>query len=178
MKKKNKINKSIHKLDPTSDRYRICPYCQEPHMVNHLSKDYCCDEHADAHYNEKRRLQKHAESMLNKKDKIFFMMPSKCNNNETPKLIDEEEEKTVAEPPETVFDTLKIDPDKGTVFHIKALEAIGVDLFKYSTKINLGKEYNGQKQFAVMFKNYKITRVKNDKVHVQKVINFKQLKKK
>lgn len=45
-------------LDKTSEYYRICPYCKEEFMADHMSREYCNDQCGDNFNNRKKRLAK------------------------------------------------------------------------------------------------------------------------
>ena len=60
-------NKPIMKLNPESDRYRICPECKVPFMTDHRSRDFHNRKCANDYNNRKKRLAKKAEKMLNYK---------------------------------------------------------------------------------------------------------------
>jgi hypothetical protein len=157
--------KEILKLDPTSDRYRICPYCKKAHMVNHLGRDYCCDAHADKHYNEKRRLKKQAEkiiaeSQIDAKDEISDVTPT---NNLF--LRNEVLEKNIA-----LLGSLNINPVSGNIFKIPYLEAHGCDFNYYSLLLKNENVPDGYTSNSILIKNFKITRIEQDKVKIIKTI--------
>lgn len=171
MKTKNNVNQPIYKLDPTSDRYRICPYCKKPHMVQHLGKDYCCDDHADKHFNEKRRLKNHAETMLEKNQKMedkeienavktISIPPQEISQDE---LRSQGIEKNVA-----IFDNIEIDPIKGSVYEIPYLVRNGVNLKHYSFKLEHNDVAKGNSCSYLIIKNYKIELVTKYKVLIIK----------
>jgi hypothetical protein len=169
--------KNVLKLDPTSDRYRICPYCKKPHMVNHLGKDYCCDVHADKHYNEKRRLKKHAEFMLKEKQKVKVKEEEKINENglsvDLPEMSVDEVKKNGIEKNVAVFDSMEVDPNEGSIYGILYLEGNGVDFKYYSYKINHEDSHEAKSSSYIIIKNYKIERVSKTEVRIIKKINFK-----
>ncbi len=173
---KNKVNQPIYKLDPTSDRYRICPYCQKPHMVSHLGKDYCCDSHADKHYNEKRRLKNHAEKMLVDKQKVEDKEIDKPENIESVPMVEispEQVRKNGIEKNVAIFDAIEVDPDIGSIYERLYLEGNGVDFHYYSyIQKNEGVRFGIESNYLII-KNYKIERVSKNEVRITKKINFK-----
>ena len=56
--------KSVFKLDPLSERYRVCPECVTPFMTRHLGRDFCCKKHANDYNNRNKRLAKHAIDVI------------------------------------------------------------------------------------------------------------------
>lgn len=57
----------IMKLNPESDRYRICPECKISFMTDHGSRHFHTKKCANDYNNRKKRLTKEAEKMLNHK---------------------------------------------------------------------------------------------------------------
>ena len=56
--------KSVFKLDPTAERYRVCPECEKPFMTPHLGRDYCSKKCANDHNNRNKRHDKHAADVI------------------------------------------------------------------------------------------------------------------
>ncbi len=169
--------KNIPKLDPSSDRYRICPYCGEGHLVPHLSQDYCCPDHATRHYNEKRRLNKQAETIINAEKLNKAIVVEKKDNGMAiitkPPLSPEEEKKIGIEKNVSIFNQLPIDDENGTDFKITQLEAIGVNFRNYSSLHKNENVANGYTSNFLLIKNYKICRIEKDIVKIEKTINLK-----
>ena len=174
---KKKTTKPIYKLDPTSDRCRVCPYCKKPHMVNHLSKDYCCDSHADKHYNEKRRLKNHAESMLKEEQEAIIKegegIEKKTPSIAQPEISAEEVKKNGIEKNVEVFDRMEVDPNEGSIYGILYLEGNGVDFRCHSFKINNEDSTTGKFSNYIIIKNYKVERMSKTDVRITKKISFK-----
>ena len=57
--------KAIRKLNPDSDRYRICPECKIPFMTEHRGRDFHPGKCADDYNNRKKKLAKQALEMSN-----------------------------------------------------------------------------------------------------------------
>ncbi len=55
--------KAIRKLNPESDRYRICPECKIPFMTEHRGRDFHPGKCADDYNNRKKKLAKQAQEM-------------------------------------------------------------------------------------------------------------------
>ncbi len=64
---KNEImkTKAIRKLNPESDRYRICPECKIPFMTEHRGRDFHSGKCADDYNNRKKKLAKQSLGMSN-----------------------------------------------------------------------------------------------------------------
>ena len=56
--------KSVYKLDPTSDRYRICPECKIAFMTKHRGSDFHTPKCADDYNNRIKKLNKHANDLI------------------------------------------------------------------------------------------------------------------
>lgn len=52
------MNQLPYKIDPSSDRYRICPYDGVEFMTSHRSRIFCNPKCADEYHNRKKRLEK------------------------------------------------------------------------------------------------------------------------
>ena len=65
---KTMASKSIYKLDPTSDRYRVCPECKKAFMTNHRSRDFDSKKCANEYNNRIKKLQKHALDVMSNSD--------------------------------------------------------------------------------------------------------------
>ena len=175
-------------LDPTSDRYRICPHpeCGKEHMVKHRSRQYCCDEHADDHYNIIRRLkEKEGNSTTNNLIPAQPVLPADPNYNSAvnENLAEKNEITAPAEIGSSVknayiknikiLDTLEIHPEKGTVFFIEDLWSLGLDFTIFS---GLGLLHNIATSYNCRFMQmgfYRIYRVEYSHVLIKKIINLK-----
>jgi hypothetical protein len=121
------MKKSVYKLDPTSDRYRVCPNpeCEKKHMVTHRGKDYCSNECADTDYNRKRRLTNHVVSMLSNGGTIGSIQKEQQAVTVNKELSDEEW-KVKMKANMDILNQLEIDPEEGTIFGIQDILDKGV----------------------------------------------------
>lgn len=133
-------------LDPTSDRYRICPLprCRKPHMVSNRGRDYCCDEHADEHYNMIRKYIKLNYNNTTNKT-IDVSIASHQTAQPIPNCKPDQEWQTAFEKNMTILNELNLDPKKGTKFNIDFLVGLGFNFFVHSSRVvlhNIDSKYN------------------------------------
>jgi len=141
---------ALPKLDPTSDRFRICPNCKIQFMTNHLSRDFCNDKCADDYYNKHRRLTKQAtviveeNKMMKPHQEVLATSSSPPTNNDLEKNIQ-------------ILDQLKINPEKGSFFSQEELNSLGFNFFANS---GTGKvPDNDPACHYVSFAQYRIFRI-------------------
>jgi hypothetical protein len=65
---------SSYKMDPSSDRYRVCPNDGFEFMAFHRSEKFCCPQCADEFHNEKRRLA--AQQLIQNKTSVLTAVPT------------------------------------------------------------------------------------------------------
>ena len=161
--------KSVFKLDPASDRYRICPGCQKPHMVSHRGKDYCSDQCADTHYNTKRKHEKQAELMLAVKKEVAE--PVVILSQGGPVELLPETDPVWAENMKTnlaILDGFTLDDKNGSVFWIDDLVQRGFKFGAYSTQGKLHNIPAGIRCAFLVYRNYRAYRIDVDKVLIKK----------
>jgi hypothetical protein len=144
-------------LDPLSDRYRICPNpsCRKPHMVRNKGRDYCCDKCADEHYN------------LNREYRNLYKAEKEIEIETENAVIKSENQKVVNWKPDPdwltahnktieVFNSLTIDPVKGTKYNLDHLVSLGANLLTYSA---IGNLHNIDEKYAcksLVFDDYRL----------------------
>ena len=172
-----KAVKSVFKLNPESDRYRICPNCKTGHMVSHRTQDFCSKGCCDEYNNLKKKLQKQSEEMLTRPDTIVQeVKPTVLETNPiTPKV--EIKPEPIAAPPLQLTDfekniqllnRLKIDLKDGTCYLIQDLLKNGFNFFAL-TKVE--KLYNipaSKEAFCKIFGKYRMYLLNNEKVLIAK----------
>lgn len=150
------MKKNSLKIDPTSPYYRVClfPRCSQPFMTTR-GRIYCCDKCADDHYNENRKLKKLKleRRSMDFEEEAPITIPEgsvppsvKKSEPEAPSINQNQLEKNIE-----VFSSLSIDKKNGTIYSIKFLEDLEVDLRHYSYFFPLCNVKNG---FCVMFGNF------------------------
>ena len=102
------------KLDPASDRYRICPYDGVQYMAHHRGMIFCCDKCADEFHNRLKR-QKLSDKNLEVAVTQIKFVPSE----HPPPKVETGKELTVTE--------IKSDPIKPRTHNLKILDLLQVD---------------------------------------------------
>jgi hypothetical protein len=175
MKESNKENNQadnpapFFKLEPLSDRYRVCPYCKTAHMVKHLGRDYCTDKCADNHYNEKRRLKKQVESMLS--GKIVTMYEGWDTSTEEQLELEELKNKVIQNNVK-ILNSLDIEDDGNNLYKIPNIESVGLDFNHYSVLMKNDMVLGHNISFYILMENYKIERVTKEEVRITRTISF------
>ncbi|UPT69036.1 MAG: hypothetical protein M0D57_10625 [Sphingobacteriales bacterium JAD_PAG50586_3] len=130
---------STFKLDPQSDRYRICPYCKNPHMVVHRNADFCNRKCANDFHNRNKKIAKELSALLGP------LEPSAVTEESTISIV------PVLTPSQVniqIFDSFEIEPGDELEVHFDELEIKGFDFDgKYASGrgnlFNMHKKYNG-----------------------------------
>jgi ribosomal protein S27AE len=118
--------KSDYKMDPKSDRYRVCPNCGIEFMTDHLSRIFCGDGCADEFHNRKKR-----DAQLNGMEAETNPPVSAIHSTNNPgsDLVNNMK----------ILDALPIDKEEGNVFHVEQLDQLGLNLNYFSGR---GELYN------------------------------------
>jgi hypothetical protein len=174
--------KSVYRLDPNSDRYRICPNpeCKKPHMVSHRGKDYCCDKCADDDYNRKRRLDNHAVSMMTMggsvnqiaNKQVEERKESLPTNLAPTKSLNEEQWQEAMKINLGILHDLELDPIDGTCFWINDFVEKGFNFDAHST-VGLLHNYPRNKNGSyLIFQNYQMFCLENDSILIMNTNNL------
>lgn len=145
--------KSPYKLDPNSDRYRVCPNDGVPFMANHRSTIFCNEKCADEYHNLKKK-EKIENTLMNEvKEALNADVPASKPVQEKSEVV----ENIIPPPVQTIdpykknieiLNKYKFDPIYGTNVHLEWLWEIGIDLDAISGK---GKLYNIDGSFNCHF---------------------------
>lgn len=160
-------------LDPLSDRYRVCPNCQTPHMVRNKGRDFCSDRCADQHYNARRRLMKQAEP---KHPEVTPTLTAPLNSN------DESAALTVASAQEPVLversrceqilDDFKV-PHGGALIPLQRLIEKGFDFDKYTSRTALNSSADERVHYKLTYGIYSLHRLDPQNILVAIIDNSK-----
>ena len=143
---------SIYKLNPDSDRYRICKYCETEFMTSHRSRKYCDNDNhcSNEYHNALKRYKRDMKKLNDEIEKQQQLEASEKIIKETNQVIIEETiettvEETINETDETILksnisilESLNV-PVKGTKYTVEALDSYG---YKFSTFTGRGKLFN------------------------------------
>ena len=118
--------KSDYKLDPESERYRICLNCGIEFMTDHLNRIFCNDKCTDEFHNRKKRNAQLNGMEADESSLVSVVDPPK---NPSAGLVNNMK----------ILDALPIDKEEGSVFHVEQLDQLGLNLNYFSGR---GKLYN------------------------------------
>jgi hypothetical protein len=159
-------------LDPLSMYYRICPYCKRPHMVKNRGRDFCSDRCADTYYNVHRRDLKQAEKIIAEKGMVTDV------NSKQPIVI-EESKIDYGENLNYRFthninllNSLSIDLNKGTIYHIPDLVRMNFDFSIYEARNPLFNTGLENQCFYLTFKNFRMYLLEINKVLIFKTTEY------
>lgn len=139
MKKVNNITRNKEaEIDKTSEYFRICPQCDKEFMADHMARKFCDEKCGDDYNNSKKRLLPKLD--VNQVNNIAEPINQLENK---PRHI----EGSLAENLK-ILDSLTIDQDNGTYFHLEELDNKGFDFSKFGGR---GKLYNIAKEFNCHF---------------------------
>lgn len=152
MKKRNHL-----KLDVNSPYYHVClyPECSEPFMSTNSQQLYHDPRCADQHYNLFRKLKK---LKLERREKEFddepiispvtpgVPPPEKTEPTSAFEINPEKVDKNIE-----IFSRLSVDKKNGTIYSIRFVEELGVDLRHYSFFYPL---CNVKRGYCVMYGNF------------------------
>jgi hypothetical protein len=150
---KNQLVGAEVELDPLSNRYRVCPNCQTPHMVRNKGRDFCSDRCADQHYNARRRLLKQALQTVQIKPTEVATTESDTTSAAATdyRACAENHDKNLQ-----ILNSLSIDTKNGTVIHSDDLLSRGFD-FELSS--GRGVLYNIDPSLNCHFMQYGVYRI-------------------
>jgi hypothetical protein len=149
---------SPYKLDPKSDRYRICPNCEKPHMVIHRTSKFCSDKCADEHHNKKKKIEKEQQELERKKQ-----ADENLRLKSALQPVEDRLAKNIV-----ILDNLQVDPEEGTNYLINTLINAG---FNFEFHSGQEKLYNISPEFNchfLLFGPYRLYRTDHTKVLVYK----------
>jgi ribosomal protein S27AE len=137
-------------LDKTSEYYRICPYCKEEFMADHMSREYCNDKCGDNFNNRKKRLVKRINGKLDSSSPttthstIGFEEKIQSNIN--------------------ILNQFKIDKENGIDLPLETLDELGYDSNYFSGRHEIE---NSTIFYRLTVGSYTICRKSHRKVHIE-----------
>lgn len=161
--------KSVFKLDPKSDRYRVCPQCGKGHMVRHRSRDFCSDKCCDDYNNQNKRLLKHTQIQIPTPEEpvintIRFTETAKPQSHQSHgEALTDLQKNTI------ILDKLKIDLKEGSCFYLRDIIKLGLNFNACSSE----RLYNmppGHQANCLISGNYRIYLLDNEMILIAKTI--------
>ena len=149
------MSQSTNNLDKTSEYYRICPYCREEFMADHMSRDFCDEDCGNKFNNRKKRLDR-------RKNKANHEIGSQENNhvNNGSNFGDHVSRNIY------ILHQLSIDPDFGSTLSYEYLESIGFDFNYFNNRIPVKPNLN---KFKIEIGPFSISRIKYNLAHIETI---------
>ncbi|MGZ4055310.1 MAG: hypothetical protein ACXVDZ_14295 [Bacteroidia bacterium] len=123
--------KSVFKLNPKSDRYRICPECGEGHMVKHRGRDFCSDKCCDDYNNKAKRLLKQSEPQQPITEEIPTNVLPVAEVPKPEVILAPVEILNGVQKNIQILNTLVIDPKEGSACYLNYLMNLGIDFNEF-----------------------------------------------
>lgn len=149
----NRLITTEVELDPLSDRYRVCPNCETPHMVHNKGRDFCSDRCADQHYNARRRLMKQALQTVTL-EAVEVSEPAPEQMSLAP--VENQPKENSYNRNLEILNSLTIDPQRGTMLHAENLLSLGFD---FESSSGRGVLYNIDPGLNCHFMQYGVFRI-------------------
>ena len=149
------MSKSTNSLDKRSEYYRICPFCKEEFMADHMSREFCDDQCGDDFNNRKKRLDR-------RKNMASHELGSQENNhvNNGSNFVDHVSRNIY------ILHQLSIDPDFGSTLSYEYLESIGFDFNYFNNRIPVKPNLN---KFKIEIGPFSISRIKYNLAHIETI---------
>jgi hypothetical protein len=143
---------SIYKLNPDSDRYRVCKYCDTEFMASHRSRKFCDNNNkcSNEFHNALKRYKRDMKKLNDEIEKQRQLDASEkttevSNLNTGEEAIETPHEETINETDESILrsnisilESLNV-PIKGSNYTVEALDTYG---FKFSHFSGRGQLFN------------------------------------
>ncbi|UPT68610.1 MAG: hypothetical protein M0D57_08315 [Sphingobacteriales bacterium JAD_PAG50586_3] len=140
---RNVIKKSSFKLNPLSDRYRICPNCKKGHMITHGKRDFCSDKCNDDYNN---RLKKDLRLLIQSEE--HQVQPNDVIEKIVEPMAEIKPQNQKLRDNIAIIDSYEIEPNGYSIVEMQDLEDAGYDFDVYSGLFRL---YNIPKKYIAFF---------------------------
>ncbi len=149
------MSQSTNNLDKTSEYYRICPYCREEFMADHMSREYCDEDCGNKFNNRKKRLDRRK----NMASQEIVSLENKNINSE--RNFGDHLSRNIY-----ILHQLSIDPDFGSTLSYEYLESIGFDFNYFNSRIPVKPNLN---KFKIEIGPFSISRIKYNLAHIETI---------
>ena len=166
--------RSIYKLNPDSDRYRICKYCDTEFMTSHRSRIFCDDKCSDEYHNALKRYDRDMKKLNDEIEKQQKLEVSEELIEETIETIVEE---TINETDEailksniSILESLNVAVN-GTEYEVEVLDSYGFQFNHYNGR---GQLFNIDPTLNCHFTQvgtFRLCRVKYSKILITNLIH-------
>ena len=171
---RKKPPQSIYKLNPDSDRYRICKYCDTEFMTSHRSRIFCDDKCSDEYHNAHKRYERDMKKLNDVIEKQQKLEVSEELIEETIETIVEE---TINETDEailksniSILESLNVAVN-GTEYEVEVLDSYGFQFNHYNGR---GQLFNIDPTLNCHFTQvgtFRLCRVKYSKILITNLIH-------
>ena len=171
---RKKPPQSIYKLNPDSDRYRICKYCDTEFMTSHRSRIFCDDKCSDEYHNAHKRYERDMKKLNDEIEKQQKLEVSEELIEETIETIVEESiDETVEAKLKSnlsILESLIVAKD-GTKYYFEVLESYGFDFNYYNGRgklFNIDPIHNSH---FIQVGTFRLCRVEYSEILITNLIN-------
>jgi hypothetical protein len=181
-----KINKRppqfLYKLNPESDRYRICKNCATELMASHRTRIFCDDKCSDEYHNAHKRYERDMKKLNDEIDKQQQLEASEELIEETNQVIIEETiettvEETINETDEailksniSILESLNV-AENGTGYTVEALDSYGYKMSHFSGRGQLFNIDSNKNCHFLQVGNFRLCRVEYSKILITNLIH-------
>jgi hypothetical protein len=173
-----KINKRppqfLYKLNPESDRYRICKNCETELMASHRTRIFCDDKCSDEYHNALKRYDRDMKKLNEEIDKQQQLEASEELIEETIEttLLEtiEESDETIIKSNISILESLNVDVN-GTEYEVEVLDSYGFQFNHYNGR---GQLFNIDPSLNCHFTQvgtFRLCRVKYSRILITNLIH-------
>ena len=181
---RKKPPQSIYKLNPDSDRYRICKYCDTEFMTSHRSRKYCDNDNhcSNEYHNALKRYKRDMKKLNDEIDKQQQLEASEELIEETKQDTNEETiettfAETIKESDETILksnisilESLNV-AENGTGYTVEALDSYGYKISHFSGRGQLFNIDSNKNCHFLQVGNFRLCRVEYSKILITNLIH-------
>ena len=149
------MSQSTNTLDKTSEYYRICPYCKEEFMADHMSREYCDEDCGNKFNNRKKRLNR-------RKNMASHELGSQENNS----ISTESNFGDYVSQNIYILHQLSIDPEFGSIVSYEYLDSIGFNFNYINNRIPVKPNLN---KFKIEIGPFSISRIQYNLAHIETI---------
>ena len=149
------MSQSTNNLDKTSEYYRICPYCREEFMAEHMSREFCDEDCGNKFNNRKKRLDR-------RKNLASHEIDSQAKNN----MNNGRNFEDMINQNIYVLYQLSIDPHFGSIVSYEYLDSIGFNFNYINNRIPVKPNLN---KFKIEIGPFSISRYKYNLARIETI---------
>ncbi len=171
---RKKPPQSIYKLNPDSDRYRICKYCDTEFMTSHRSRIFCDDKCSDEYHNAHKRYERDMKKLNDEIEKQQKLEVSEELIEETIETIVEESinetDEAILKSNISILESLNVAVN-GTGYTVEALDSYGYKMSHFSGRGQLFNIDSNKNCHFLQVGNFRLCRVEYSKILITNLIH-------